>query len=355
MAKIAETRKEVVVGEGKYMDAYVSIEGSTIYTRTHILNHVKLAGFTGGMKAYFSDVNGQIIYETPLFQYGVDGEYIPFKSHERTVEEHITLPSSDIYNKTDRISIWIGMAGKNRFWTDVLIVVNVVKTIYDLYQKYIADEGGTTTTTQGDYSGEYTAGDGIMAFTSGLNTTAAREPGPYQIALYEHINYGGASKVLNVGNYSNPAQMGFPNDTLSSIKVGSRVRATLFEHDKFQGRNQQVLASMPSLVGSFIGNDAVSSIKVSPEPGPTQVILFQDVNYEGAYKILEIGSYASTAQMGFSNDALSSIKIGSRVRVTLYEHNNFQGRNQLISANVPSLVGSYIGNDTVSSMIIRTF
>lgn len=187
-----------------------------------------------------------------------------------------------------------------------------------------------------------------------------------QVILFEHSNFEGAFKVLEVGRYGNPASMGFGNDSLSSVKVGSKVKVKLGENDDFNGRTQTLNSSAVSLVGSSIGNDTVSSVEVayatdsfqaqaytnsgSPEPGPRQVILFEHTNYEGTYRILEIGTYSNPAAMGFGNDTLSSIKVGSDVRVLVGEHDGFNGRTQTFYSNVSSLVDSNIGNDTVSSV-----
>ncbi len=87
-----------------------------------------------------------------------------------------------------------------------------------------------------------------------------------------------------------------------------------------------------------------------PVANARQVILFEHINYEGAYRVLEIGTYYNPAAMGFGNDSLSSVKVGSEVKVKLGEHDNFSGRTQTYYSDVSSLVGTYIGNDTVSSV-----
>ncbi len=111
-AKINDT-SEKVVGGGKYMQAIVSIDGEKINIRTHIFTHVKLAGFTGGVLATFSDINGSLLYVTPLLQYGVDGQLIPFKESDRWITDSFDV-DSQIEQSTDRIDVWMGMTPKNR-------------------------------------------------------------------------------------------------------------------------------------------------------------------------------------------------------------------------------------------------
>src|SRR5262245_29362906 len=57
-------------------------------------------------------------------------------------------------------------------------------------------------------------------------------------------------------------------------------------------------------------------------PGPNQAIVWQHYNYSGNCDILEIGSYPYSAILGTSvgNDSVSSVSVGSNVKVTLYEH-----------------------------------
>ncbi len=182
-------------------------------------------------------------------------------------------------------------------------------------------------------------------------------PGPKQVILFEHENYQGLFKILEVGDYNCPSSMNFPNDKLSSIKVGADVRVALYEHNDYKGKSQDFIGNNPNLGGTFVGNDAVSSVRIFLKstyiPGPKQVILFEHDNYQGVFRTLEIGDYNCPSSMGFPNDKLSSIKIGSDLRVTLYEHNDYKGKSQIFTENTPHLGGTFIGNDSVSSIKIH--
>jgi hypothetical protein len=54
-----------------------------------------------------------------------------------------------------------------------------------------------------------------------------------------------------------------PNDSVSSIKVGSGVTATLFSDACFGGRSESFTSNDSSLSGNTIGNDSVSSIRLT--------------------------------------------------------------------------------------------
>lgn len=87
-------------------------------------------------------------------------------------------------------------------------------------------------------------------------------PGADQIALYLDGDYNGQCVVKGIGNYSNPSAIGLPNDQISSIKVGSNVKATLCKDDDYQGGCEVFLGNDSNLSDNSIGNDSVSSVKV---------------------------------------------------------------------------------------------
>ena len=91
-------------------------------------------------------------------------------------------------------------------------------------------------------------------------------PGPNQVIIYQDINRGGACAVLELGDYPNASTFGLPNDSISSIDVGTDVRAVLYEHANFRGRQAHFEGSFYwSPIGNV--NDRTSSIEVFPRQG----------------------------------------------------------------------------------------
>lgn len=79
------------------------------------------------------------------------------------------------------------------------------------------------------------------------------------VTVYEHINYQGVSSSLNVGYY-NIGQMGIGNDVISSVRVPSGFKVTLYEHNN--GGNTLVLyADEPDLSNKSF-NETVSTINI---------------------------------------------------------------------------------------------
>jgi hypothetical protein len=84
--------------------------------------------------------------------------------------------------------------------------------------------------------------------------------------IYEHGNFQGRSQELIPGSY-NMASLGIPNDSLSSLKVETGLKVTLYEHE-FTGRSKTFTEDTAWVGDDF--NDITSSIKVEelvpPQP-----------------------------------------------------------------------------------------
>lgn len=93
-------------------------------------------------------------------------------------------------------------------------------------------------------------------------------PDANQVALFVDANYSGQCVVKGIGQYSNPSSIGLPNDSISSVKVGSNVKAILCEHDNYQGTCEAFTGDDANLADNSIGNDRVSSAKVEPRASP---------------------------------------------------------------------------------------
>src|SRR5690606_38577889 len=62
------------------------------------------------------------------------------------------------------------------------------------------------------------------------------EPIALQVAIFTETFYKtGSCRVLNVGSYRSPDDIGIPNDSMSSVRVGSMVQVRVCEHADLQG------------------------------------------------------------------------------------------------------------------------
>jgi hypothetical protein len=90
------------------------------------------------------------------------------------------------------------------------------------------------------------------------------EAGRDNVLVFQHANFGGHCMRYFAGEeIPSILQAGFPNDEVSSIKVGSDVVLDVFEHGNFEGKSEVILSgNAPWMDGTTIGNDSISSLKV---------------------------------------------------------------------------------------------
>lgn len=86
------------------------------------------------------------------------------------------------------------------------------------------------------------------------------------------------------------------------------------------------------------------------------VIFYTDCNFQGQKSELKPGKY-NINEMGIPNDSLSSVKVPKGIRVTLFEHANFEGRRLVLDADEPCLLNRTVEglnfNDQASSIFIE--
>lgn len=206
---------------------------------------------------------------------------------------------------------------------------------------------------------------GHVWFLAGANSgpggpTASCSPGPNEVALFVDSFFRGQCVVKGIGLYPHSEDIGLPNDSISSIKVGSQVKALLCQQADFRGTCQLFTSSVAQLSKEMIGHDNVSSVKVQPRserpecvPGDTQIAVYVDSVFRGQCKVLNVGAYPHASDTGLPNDSISSILIGSSVKVGLYEDSNFQGKFELLRDSDPNLSNNPMGHDIVSSICVR--
>jgi hypothetical protein len=93
-------------------------------------------------------------------------------------------------------------------------------------------------------------------------------PGADQIALYVDANYSGTCVVKGIGNYPDPGSMGIANDAVSSVKIGSNVKLTLYVDSNYGGTPETFTGDDSNLSDNTIGNDRASSAKVESRSNP---------------------------------------------------------------------------------------
>jgi len=113
---------------------------------------------------------------------------------------------------------------------------------------------------------------GVLIWAQGVGDV---QPGPNQVIFYEHSNWGGNSmsfdldqSVADLRSWKFTNSSTNWNDKISSIKVGSQVKVTVYKDINYKGDKITLSGTGSGGTGSFpnlstIGwNDKISSFKV---------------------------------------------------------------------------------------------
>ena len=219
----------------------------------------------------------------------------------------------------------------------------------------------------------------IGLFLGGVSAWA----GDDDVIFYEHSNYGG-KQLKFTGNTQVPdlrqktlvtsAGSINWNDQISSVQVGKKKKVVLYEHIKYGGASitlygdttcQNATGQYSSMPSGW--NDRVSSFYIVgndlPDPNlppQYQVWVYEHINYCGKKYYFLAGQEGRTNYpdlrniAGNWNDRISSIKVGSKAVVTVFEHINYGGASftEVGPSDIPSLVTSG-WNDRISSLKTR--
>jgi hypothetical protein len=216
----------------------------------------------------------------------------------------------------------------------------------------------------------YAQVDQVMTY----HACTGSDPASNEVYIYTDINYGGSCAALYQGFYPNAGTatggFGLPNDSISSLKVGSQVRARLFSDGVYGGSwfwfgGFGDYASMPSG-----WNDVASSIRVENNARSTtcndlktgEFALFRDSNFGSDCVVLYYThTYPQPINMGIANDSVSSVNGGptdsvacpgggsAYYNVVLYSNGGYGGSTYSVTSGFTnSFLSSF--NDVTSSV-----
>jgi hypothetical protein len=176
--------------------------------------------------------------------------------------------------------------------------------------------------------------------------------------VYADCGYGGRSYALAPGRYDAYA-LGIGNDQMSSIKVPQGMRVTLFMDGGFKGYSKTVTSDQYCFGGDW--NDKVSSLIVERDNGYNggggnsgytgpKVFVYGDCNFRGASTGLAPGRYDSYS-LGVGNDKISSLKVPSGMKITVYADGGFRGESRTFYGDQYCFGSDW--NDRISSVVVE--
>ena len=169
-----------------------------------------------------------------------------------------------------------------------------------------------------------------------------------EVIIFEKINFGGRSQILTVGRYD-ARQLLIGDNKLSSLKVSVGMEVILYEDVNFGGR-QIAFSADTSNVGSF--DEKTSSIEVRVKPPvrvPQGVTLYADPNFTGTKLTLGVGHH-NLAALAIGQDTVSSLKVPTGWRITLFADADAAGASLTFSADAASVAAL---NNRTSSVIVE--
>jgi len=185
-------------------------------------------------------------------------------------------------------------------------------------------------------------------------------PGPNQVSFYTNADFLGQCVTRGLGDYPTAGSIGLPNDSISSIRVGSGAQVFVCADDKFRGRCEVLTGSQVNLRASSVGNDQITSLKVQPIgtpppcfPGPQQAAVYVHDNFSGACRLLSVGDFPTAVSIGLPNDSISSIRVGPGTDMHVCEHDFYGGTCLVLTTDSPFLGNTAVGNDSVTSVRVR--
>ncbi|OQP61755.1 carbohydrate-binding protein [Niastella vici] len=158
--------------------------------------------------------------------------------------------------KYHEIYIGGGINGTSEFQNNFFILLNMA--VGGNWPGFNIDNGGFPAKMYVDYVRVYQDGGGSVT-------------GP--VVVYQDCNYGGTAVALNPGSYtlSQLQALGVANDWVSSIKVQSGYKATLYWDDNYSGSTLVKTADDACLVDDG-WNDKVSSIVIGSNTASSTLI-----------------------------------------------------------------------------------
>ncbi|MGA2636248.1 hypothetical protein [Methylocella sp.] len=192
--------------------------------------------------------------------------------------------------------------------------------------------------------------------------TAARAacvPNENQAAFYIDAGYNGGCVVKDLGSYANAGEIGLPNDSISSLRLGRNVQVVLCKDDDFKGDCILLDAGESFLNNNRVGNDQVSSLRVEPlgakecPPQQGQASFYVNAEFVGPCVIKPIGDYANSDAIGLPNDSISSVRVGPGVEAVLCKDNDFNGGCIVVTQDNGFINTKTVGNDQTSSVKVQ--
>jgi len=190
------------------------------------------------------------------------------------------------------------------------------------------------------------------------------------IEVFNRCDYSGTGIELPIGDYNakDLVALGIADNSIASLRIPSGVDAVVFENDFQRGKSKRIADNERCLSGSnferSISSISVAASAVKPidslsstrdDISQSRVTIFTDCNYKGRFAELPVGEYDASQlrSLGFRDNAISALKVGGGLKVTIYENDGFAGGQLELQADENCLKNRR-ADDAISSLIVES-
>jgi len=167
------------------------------------------------------------------------------------------------------------------------------------------------------------------------------------VTLWTGVNFTSNRRDFTEG-HSDFTLLDF-NDQTASLRINGPYEVRLFEHINFGGKQAVFTANASDLDSSSIGRYNASSLRLKRLDLTGGVFLYSEKGYQGKWSVFT-DDVPNLTDEAVGNDTASSLMIRGDYQVCLWEHANYQGRSWLFTTDAPSL-GNAVGR--VSSIQVN--
>jgi hypothetical protein len=107
-----------------------------------------------------------------------------------------------------------------------------------------------------------------------------------------------------------------------------------------------------TLLSIVIASQPTDAAATCRPPRDLEVVVYEHANLKGACQILGVGAYPNSSSFGGRDNNISSLSVGSGVRVALYKDSNYRGPEADFEGGYSYNVGDNV-NDQTSSIIVQ--
>ena len=225
---------------------------------------------------------------------------------------------------------------------DVKLNVYLIHT--NMYQREDAQKDGIST-------GRYALYEECKNAGKGFSVEEAKKIDVDDLLKYALNNIG---EKENTDSITKPTPTALKNDSANQNEDTKGSDTKLYTPmQKSQETQNPRVTQNPNTTQSFRPTQnpmqthkIVSTVEPTPAPIKNPVIVYQNANYNGWAVVLDVGDYDmfQLFDKGIINDDVSSIKIASGYKVTLYEDYNFTGKSIVLTSDSNNLAAFDMDN-----------